>query len=105
PELESGRRRYRRRLVPQNPWHKERRHIAAAALSLLRRPRQQSRLVNDEPGRNACDNKTFLAGMVSGNSLRRSPDGTERRTVRDTAVLRSAESAYRPADTSRSRRD
>ena len=68
PVIESRRHRHRRGLVSQNARHKIRRHVAARALSSLRRARRQPRLVHAE----SCGRRRRSQNSSGRNGFRRS---------------------------------
>ena len=96
PSAKSRRRRHRDPVVSQDARHAVRRHLAAAGLQPLRRPRQQSRLVHLLAAGNARHGgpREYLA---SADRLRRPPDGPIRRAHVRPAVARSGGSEYRSA--------
>ncbi len=73
PSLESGWRRYRDAVVPQNTGHEVRRHAAAGAVAEVRGPRQQPRLVHLFPARDPRHHFAASQRVASGDRLRRAP--------------------------------
>src|SRR5262249_15862947 len=99
----SRRHRHRRELVSQNARHALRRTRTARALSSLPRSGRQSRLVHAQSQRDATHHAFAVAGVVSADSLRRTPARLERIAILHSAFLRSAESKHLATATTTSR--
>ena len=97
------RHRHRRRLVQDARRQALEGHGAARALSSLRGPRQQPRLVHAQPARDARRHASLLEGVVPADRLRRAPAGRDRLALLRPALLRPAEPAHRAAPAARGR--
>ena len=86
---QSGRRGHRDALVSPDAGHAVRRHVAAGALSHVRGPRQQSRLVHLLAAGNAADDREAAQRLASADRLRRAPAGAVRLAHLRAAVARS----------------